>query len=149
VPAPGDPLAQEPDAEAVERGPAIAEADLAPYFTSPPLQTAANELQAGRARNALRYLPRRPTDFPTKWLKALALRAAEQPKAARALFEQLAMRGGPVADRALHLAALCAIDERKASAAERLLGQVSLRYVDADEALLERARQTVELRVAG
>src|SRR5207248_7495306 len=97
VPAPGDPLAQEPDAEAVERGPAIAEADLAPYFTSPPLQTAANELQAGRARNALRYLPRRPTDFPTKWLKALALRAAEQPKAARALFEQLAMRGGPVA----------------------------------------------------
>src|SRR5439155_1119151 len=104
---------------------------------------------AGRARNALGYLPRKPTDSPTKWLKALALRAAEQPKAARALFEQLAVEGGPLSDRALHLAALCAIDEGKASAAERLLGQVSLRYVDADEALLERARQTIDLRVAG
>ena len=149
VPAPGDPPAQEPDAEAVERGPAITEADLAPYFTSPERTAAASELQAGRARNALRHLPRKPTDSPTKWLKALALRAAERPKAARALFEQLAAQGGPLSDRAMHLAALCAIDEGKTSAAERLLGQVSLRYVDADEVLLERARRTIDLRVAG
>ena len=40
VPAPGDPLAQEPDAGAVARGPAVAESDLAPYFTSPALQSA-------------------------------------------------------------------------------------------------------------
>ena len=149
VPAPGDPPAREPDTEAVERGPAITEANLAPYFTSQALKSAASELQAGRAKSALRFLPRRPTDSPTKWLKALALKAAEQPKDARALFEQLAVQGGPLADRALHLAALCAIDEGKASAAERLLGQISLRYVDADEVLLERARQTMELRVAG
>ena len=102
VPAPGDPLAQEPDAEVMERGPAVSEADLAPYFTSPERKAAASELQAGRASSALRYLPRKPTDSPTKWLKALALRAAEHPKAARALFEQLAVQGGPLADRALH-----------------------------------------------
>src|SRR5919201_558461 len=149
APAPADLLVREPEAEAVERGPAIGEADLAPYFNSPALKSAASELQAGRAKTALRFLPRKPADMPTKWLKALALRAAEQPKEARTLFEQLAAQGGPLADRALHLAALCALDEGNPSAAERLLGQVSLRYVDADEALLERARQILKLRVAG
>src|SRR5438445_4882012 len=149
VPAPPDPLAADPDVEAVERGPAIGEAELAPYFTSSALKSALSELQAGRAANALRFLPRRPADAPTRWLKALALKAADHPKAARALFEQLAMEGGPLADRALHMAALCAIDQGSAGAAERLLAQVSLRYVDADQVLLERARQTMDRRVAG
>src|SRR2546427_11388700 len=41
------------------------------------------------------------------------------------------------------------IDQGSAGAAERLLAQVSLRYVDADQILLERARQTMDRRVAG
>src|SRR5437870_1083536 len=149
VPAPPDPLAGDPEVEAVERGPAIGEAELAPYFTTSALKSALSELQAGRAEHALRFLPRRPADTPTRWLKALALKGAEHPKAARALFEQIALQGGPLADRALHMAALCAIDQGRAVAAERLLAQVSLRYVDADQVLLERARQTMDLRVAG
>jgi soluble lytic murein transglycosylase len=148
APSPADLLVREPEADAVDRGPAIGEADLAPYFNSPALKSASSELQAGRAKSAVRFLPRRPADAPTKWLKALALRAAEEPRKARALFEQLASDGGPLADRALHLAALCALDEGNASAVDRLLSQVSLRYVDADEVLLERARQTLKLRVA-
>src|SRR3989454_3477518 len=148
VPAPPDPLAGDPEVEAVERGPAIGEAEMAPYFTTSALKSALSELQAGRAANALRFLPRRPADAPTRWLKALALKAAEHPKAARALFEQIALQGGPLADRALHMAALCAIDQGSAGAAERLLAQVSLRYVDADQILLERARQTMDRRVA-
>jgi soluble lytic murein transglycosylase len=149
VPAPADPIAADLEVEAVERGPAIGEAELAPYFTTSSLKSALSELQAGRAEHALRFLPRRPADTPTRWLKALALKAAEHPKAARALFEQIALQGGPLADRALHMAALCAIDQGRAVAAERLLAQVSLRYVDADQVLLERARQTMDLRVAG
>jgi soluble lytic murein transglycosylase len=146
VPARPDPLA---DVEPAEQGPAFGEAQLAPYFTSSRLKSALSELQAGRAANALRYLPSRPADVPTKWLKALALKAANHPQAARELFQQIARQGGPLADRALHLAGLCAVDEGEARTAERLLGQVSLRYVDADQALLERARQLMKLRSAG
>src|SRR3982751_5043943 len=101
APAPSDLLVHEPDADAVKRGPAIGQADLAPYFTSPALKSASSELQAGRAKNALQFLPRKPADAPTKWLKALALKAADEPKEARSLFEQLAAAGGPLADRAL------------------------------------------------
>src|SRR5439155_25999145 len=108
VPAPPDPLADDPEVEAVERGPAIGEAELAPYFTTSALKSALSELQAGRAAHALRFLPRRPADTPTRWLKALVLKAAEHPKAARALFEQIALQGGPLVDRAMHMAALCA-----------------------------------------
>src|SRR6266404_8387148 len=146
VPAQPDPLA---DVEPQDQGPAIGEAQLAPYFTSSRLKSALSELQAGRAANALRYLPSRPADVPTRWLKALALKAADRPGAARALFQQIARQGGPLADRALHMAGLCAVDLGNGAAAERLLGQVSLRYVDADQALLERARQVVKLRAAG
>src|SRR2546426_2897843 len=53
VPAPPDPLAADPDVEAVERGPAIGEAELAPYFTSSALKSALSELQAGRGGEAL------------------------------------------------------------------------------------------------
>src|SRR5258708_5918920 len=87
VPAQPDPLA---DVEPQEQGPAIGEAQLAPHFTSSRLKSALSELQAGRAANALRYLPSRPADVPTKWLKALALKAANHPKAARELFQQIA-----------------------------------------------------------
>src|SRR5437773_3513706 len=146
VPTHRDALA---DAESVEAGPAIGEAQLAPYFTTPALKSALSELQAGRAANALHYLPSRPADVPAKWLKALVLRAADRPAAARALFQQIARQGGPLADRALYMAGLCAADQGNGAAAERLLGQVSLRYVDADQALLERARQVVKLRTAG
>ncbi|MGZ6123430.1 MAG: tetratricopeptide repeat protein, partial [Myxococcales bacterium] len=149
MPAPGDPPAGEPEVASVERGPAIGEPQLAPYFTTPSLQAALAELQAGRPAGALRHLPRKPTESPVMWLRALALKADDQPRAARLLFEQLAREGGPLADRALHLAALCAIDEGNGAAAERLLAQVSLRYVDADQVLLERARQTMERLVAG
>jgi soluble lytic murein transglycosylase len=144
-----DALVSPSDVEAVERGPAIGGPQLAPYFTTPALRSALSELQAGRAESALRYLPSRPQEPPVKWLKALVLKGADQPKPARVLFEQLALGGGPLADRALHLAGLCAVAEGQPARAERLLGQVSLRYVDADEAVLERARQTMELRVAG
>jgi peptidoglycan lytic transglycosylase len=146
VPAHSDPLA---GVESVELGPTIGEAQLAPYFTTPALQSALSELQAGRASNALRFIPSRPADVPAKWLKALVLKAADRPGPARALFQQIARRGGPLADRALHMAGLCAVDQGNGASAERLLGQVSLRYVDADEALLERARQVMKLRVAG
>jgi hypothetical protein len=128
-------------------GPAIGDAQLAPYFTTPALRSALSEVLAGRAENALTFLPPAPKDGPTKWLKAVALRAADQPGPARKLFEQLA--AGPLADRALHLAALCAIDQGDGAAAERLLGQVSLRYVDEDQVLLEWARQFSRSHVAG
>ena len=149
VPQPADPLAGDPDAASLERGPAIGEAQLAPYFTSAALKSAVSELQAGRPHGALRYLPRKPADSPTKWLRALALQGDDQPRSARVLFEQLALEGGPLADRALHMAALCAIDAGNGAAAEKLLAQVSLRYVDADQVLLERARQTLARLVPG
>ena len=74
---PADPLAGDPDAASLERGPAIGEAQLAPYFTAPALKSALSELQAGRPASALRYLPRKPTDSPAKWLRALALKGDE------------------------------------------------------------------------
>jgi soluble lytic murein transglycosylase len=149
APAPSDPLAGDPDVASVARGPAIGEPQLSPYFTAPDLGAALSELQAGRPASALRRLPRNPTESPVRWLRALALKADDRPRAARMLFEQLALEGGPLADRALHLAGLCAIDESNGAAAERLFAQVSLRYVDADQVLLERARQTMQRLVAG
>ena len=140
------------DEDSVALGPAFDETRLAPFFTTPALKSALSELQAGRGANALRFLPAKPVkpgDAPTRWLKALALRAADQPRPARLLFEELAAAGGPLADRALHLAGLCAVDEGNGAAAERLLGQVSSRYVDADQAMLERARQLTKAHVAG
>jgi len=142
--------AQTSDVDAAVRGPVIGEEQLAPYFTTPQLKGALADFLAGHPAEALKKLPAKSAQtngWPQKWLRAAALKAAGQPHLARALFEQLA--AGPLADRALHLAALCATDEGDAIAAERLLGQVSLRYVDADQALLERARQTMKLRVAG
>ncbi|HEX9576532.1 MAG TPA: lytic transglycosylase domain-containing protein [Myxococcales bacterium] len=128
-------------------GPALGEAQLAPWFTTPALKSALSEFQAGRAESALTFLPPAPKEAPVKWLKALVLRAADKPGPARKLFEQLAQ--GRLADRALHLAALCAIDQGDGKGAERLLGQVSLRYVDADQVLLEWARQYSRSHVAG
>ncbi len=130
-------------------GPAFGNRELEPYFAAPPLKNALAELQAGRAAQALKLIPVKPKETPVRWLRALALKAAGQSSAARALFEQLAAAPGPLADRALHLAALCAIDGGDGTAAERLLGQVSARYVDADQAMLERARQLMKLRPAG
>src|ERR1700730_7385183 len=130
-------------------GPASAEADRAPYFPSGPLKEALGELQAGRPTRALQLTPRKPTDDPTRWLRALALRSAGRSGEARRLFEALALSGGALADRATHLAALSAIDAGESSLAEKLLGQVSLRYVDADQALLERARLQGKLHAAG
>src|SRR5712692_7241802 len=128
-------------------GPAFGEAQLAPWFTTPALKSALSEFQAGRAESALTFLPPAPKEAPVKWLKALVLRAAYMPGPARKLFEQLAQ--GRLADRALHLAALCAIDQGDGKGAERLLGQVSQRYVDADQVLLEWARQYSRSHVAG
>ena len=128
---------------------AYGEAELAPYFEAGPLKRAAAELQAGRAAQALRLIRKKPDDFAGRWLRALALRAADRPRAARVAFEELAAAGGPLADRALHLAALSAIDGGEATAADRLLAQVPARYVDADQALLERARQLEKAHVAG
>ena len=139
------PVADEPDSP--ELGPAIGDAKLEPYFTTAALRSALSEYQAGRPESALTFLPPRPKEAPVRWLKALALKAADQPRAARALFEGLA--SGPLADRALHMAALCAIDMGDGPGAERLLGQVSARYVDADQVVLERARQNMQMRVAG
>src|SRR3989449_10337639 len=79
VPAPPDPLAADPDVEAVERGPAIGEAELAPYFTTSAAQSALSELQAGRPADALRFLPRRPAGAPTPWLQALPLNGGGPP----------------------------------------------------------------------
>ena len=137
------------DEDSVSAGPAFDDKKLEPWFQTPALKSALSELQAGRAGSALHFLPPKPKDAPTRWLKALALRAAEQPHPARLLFEELAAAGGPLADRALHLAGLCAVDEGNGAAAERLLSQVSSRYVDADQAILERARQMTKAHVAG
>ena len=143
------PARANPDGDSVAQGPAYDDAKLAPFFATPALKSALSELQAGRGELALLFLPPKPKDSPTRWLKALALRAAEEPHPARLLFEELAAAGGPLADRALHLAALCAIDEGNGAAAERLLSQVSSRYVDADQAMLERARQLTKAHLAG
>ena len=143
------PARANPDEDSVAQGPAYDDAKLAPFFATPALKSALSELQAGRGELALLFLPPRPKDSPTRWLKALALRAAEEPHPARLIFEELAAAGGPLADRALHLAALCAIDEGNGAAAERLLSQVSARYVDADQAMLERARQLTKAHLAG
>ena len=70
-PAPTDLLVSE-DIASVERGPAIGEPQVAPYFTTPELQAALADLQAGRAASALRRLPRNPETSPLKWLRALA-----------------------------------------------------------------------------
>src|SRR3989442_9708202 len=75
VPAPPDPLAADPDVEAVERGPAIGEAELAPYFTTSAAKSALSELQAGRAGEALRFLPPRPAEGPPRGAQALGLEA--------------------------------------------------------------------------
>ena len=130
-------------------GPAIGEAELASYFSSRKSKIALQLFKAGKAAQALLQLPANPKDLPTRWLRALVLRAAGQSAAAHKLFEQLVLAGGPLADRATHLAALSAIDAGDPARGELLLGQVSLRYVDADQALLERARQQMKLRPAG
>src|SRR2546426_5297038 len=83
VPAPPDPLAADPDVEAVERGPAIGEAELAPYFTTSAAKSALSELQAGRGADALRFLSPRPAGAPTPGVKGLGLEAADHPKTAR------------------------------------------------------------------
>lgn len=112
---------EEPDVEAATLGPAFGEAQLAP----------------------------RPTPYAAKWQKANDLRARGEPRAARVLFEQLALAGGPLADRAMYLAGMCAVDQADGPAAEKLLGQVSKSFVDADQAMLERARQAMKQHVAG
>src|SRR2546422_9281383 len=81
VPAPPDPLAADPDVEAVERGPAIGEAELAPYFTSSALKSALSELQAGRGAEALRLLPPRPAGGPTPWGQGAGPEAGRPPEA--------------------------------------------------------------------
>ena len=161
TPASGEPALEEPAGEETANeqtgpelppallGPALAEADLASYFTSPNAKAAQQLLQRGQATKALALLPPFPKDAPTRWLRALSLRAAGKPADARKLFEQLVVAGGPLTDRATHLAALCAADGGDSALAELLLGQVSLRYVDADQALLERARLQMRLKTAG
>src|SRR2546428_14110847 len=94
VPAPPDPLAADPDVEAVERGPAIGEAELAPYFTTSALKSALSELQAGRAGKALRFFSPRPGGGPTPWLPGVALRAAEPPQPRRGGCSRGAAAGG-------------------------------------------------------
>src|SRR2546425_12474948 len=93
VPAPPDPLAGDPEVEAVERGPAIGEAELAPYFTTSALKSALSELQAGRAADALRFFSPRPAGGPAPGLKALGLEGADHPKTGRAAFRELAVEG--------------------------------------------------------
>lgn len=129
-------------------GPAFGEAELAPAG-SPALQKAAALLQAGEAKKALALLTAPAKDVPSRWIKALALRGAGRAGEARKLFEGLAAAGGPLADRALHQAGLAALDAGDADAAEALLAQVAPRYVEAAEAILERARQLLRSRAAG
>jgi soluble lytic murein transglycosylase len=128
---------------------AYGDAELASYFSSGPLKQAAAELQAGNAARALKLIPANAQELPGRWLRAQALRAAGRSRAARAAFEELANRDGPLADRALHLAAMSAIDAGDAATADRLLAQIPARYVDADQVLLERARQLLKGHVAG
>src|SRR4051812_1278198 len=110
----------QPESETAS-GAAYGEAELASVFAAGPLKPAADALQAGRAAQALKLLPKKAGDFPARWLRALSLRAADRPRAARAAFEELAAGGGPLGDRALHLAGLCAVDGGEAAAADRLL----------------------------
>jgi soluble lytic murein transglycosylase len=133
----------------VLRGPAIPESDLAPYFATGKPKAALQLYQEGKFTQALAQLPPSPKDQPTRWMRALALRGDGQSAPAQKVFEALALEGGPLADRATHLAALCAIDSGDSQRGEQLLAQVSLRYVDADQALLERARLQAKLRPAG
>src|SRR5256885_13843345 len=79
VPAPPDPLAADPDVEAVERGPAIGEAELAPYFTSSALKSALSELQAGRGADALWFLSPRPGGGAAPGAQGAGLREADHP----------------------------------------------------------------------
>src|SRR2546427_10922567 len=94
VPAPPDPLAADPDVEAVERGPAIGEAELAPYFTSSALKSALSELQAGRAANALRFLPPRAAGGPNPGAQAPGPEAGDPPQTARGAVREPPAGGG-------------------------------------------------------
>src|SRR5947208_2237230 len=89
--------------EALVRAPVIGGTELAPYFAQGDLRRAAAELQAGLGAQALKLIPAKSGTFPAKWLRALALRSAGQPAAAKKAFEQIALLGGPLADRAVHL----------------------------------------------
>jgi soluble lytic murein transglycosylase len=132
-----------------ERGPSYGDAELSSRFTSAPYSKAYADLQAGHGKQALRLLPSNPGTFAGRWLRAQALRAAGRPAQAKAAFEQLATQDAALADRALHLAGLSALEAGDHAAAEKLFAQVSLRYVDADQVLLERARQLQKLRPVG
>ena len=142
-----------PDADEVEegiaQGPAIGDKELAPYFASGWRRAASARLQEGRPDLALELIPLKPKDFPGRWLRAAALRGTGRGLQAKAAYEQIAAAGGPLSDRAMHLAALSALEAGNAEAAEALFGKVRPRYVDADQALLERARQTQKLRPPG
>src|SRR2546428_5513650 len=87
VPAPPDPLAADPDVEAVERGPAIGEAELAPYFTTSALKSALSELQAAGAASRFPFFSPRPAEYPPPGGKGAGLEAADHPETARALVE--------------------------------------------------------------
>ncbi len=82
----------EEEEDSAELGPAFGDARLTSYIDTPALKSALSELQAGRPEDALKYLPLKPRDSASRWLKALTLRAADQPRPARALFEELAAR---------------------------------------------------------
>src|SRR5919202_2352409 len=111
--------AEESARESVASSAAYGDAELAPYFASGRSKRAFAELQAGRAARALKLIPEKPDDVPTRWLRALALRAANRPWAARDAFERIAAAGGTLADPALHLAGLSAIDGGDAASADR------------------------------
>src|SRR2546430_14895811 len=82
VPAPPDPLAADPDVEAVERGPAIGEAELAPYFTTSALKSALSELQAGRGADALRIFSPQAGGWPAPGAQGPGLEGGEPPQTA-------------------------------------------------------------------
>ncbi|MBS2021622.1 MAG: transglycosylase SLT domain-containing protein [Deltaproteobacteria bacterium] len=140
-----------PELPAALLGPAYGEAELAlaPVLTKEPQRSALAALQRNDFKAAARLLSAVAKDAPTRWLKATALRGAGRPAEARKIFELLAADGGPLSDRAFFQAGMSALEMGDAPAAEQLLAQVSLRSVDAADAMLERARQLMRLRPSG
>ena len=134
----------EPEATPAPQSAAISERDLQTYFTGP-AKKAADLLAAGKAAQALALLPAKAKDVPGRWLRALAQKGAGKCASARPEFEALAAKGGPLRDRALFLAGLCAGESGDGAGAAGLLRQVSPASIDAGEAYLEAARYVAKL----
>lgn len=124
------------------------------YFTSGPLADAARQLDAGRAREALRLVPADEVSLPARYLRARALLGAGEALKAAGAFEKLAAdwpamsvrshchaatawRDAGEPAKAVHHLKACQQDSSRARAARFELAQLHVRLGQPVEALEE------------